>query len=86
MTADEWLKLQPLAPQRLGIKDLHLEQIHDSVGVAADALEGYVRMNKHWDLHGTLTSLRFTFCQHFDKFTVSTTHHAGCCCRCWQLL
>ncbi len=81
MTADEWLKLQLPSPRWLRIKDLHLEQIHDSVGEAADALEGYILMNKYWDLHGMLTSLHISFHRHFHILRVSKTHHdISCAC------
>ncbi len=71
MPADEWLKLQLPSPRLLRIKDLHLEQLHSSLGEATDALEGYILLDKHWDLHGMLTSLQISFHRHFHIFGVS---------------
>ena len=63
--ADERLQLQQLCvlgarPRRLRITDLHLEHPLPMGRSAVSALQGYMKMNKHWDIHGTLTSLRFT--------------------------
>ena len=71
--ADEWLKLQLPAPQRLKITDLHLEQLQPLQGQAADALQGYIEMTKHIVNCAALTSLQFTFCRHSQHFRVRPT-------------
>ena len=88
MTADEGPQLQPPAPQQLRLTDLRLEQLHHSDTAAADALQGYMYMNKHWELRETLTSLRFTFRpRYLDDLGLGIPGQevscaAACCCCC----